>query len=167
MEKEDNLPDGWKEFDGDQPTPRKRKRGNDDSPGEGESNHIKKVRCEGSCPSEQNKTTKSKNIQTNKPGLSCFQMEIDAFPETKKDKNKSKNPVSVAGRVTAKKRWGKLKSGLYGWRYERVNKKKETPAIRNLTPSKVRGGGDSQDQDFGLRSVGKFARPNIAETMDA
>ena len=106
-------------------------------------------------------------MQTNKHGLSCSQMDIDAFPETNKDKNKSKNSVSVAGRVTAKKRWGKLKSGLYGWRYERVYKKKETTAIRNLTPSStVRGGGDSQDQDYGLRSVGKFARPNIAETMD-
>ena len=88
VEKEDNLPDGWKEFDdGDQPTTSKRKRGNEDSY-EGEFNYIKKVRCEGGCPSEQNKTTKSKknnkkqNIQTNKPGLSCFQMDIDVFPET-------------------------------------------------------------------------------------
>ena len=45
--------------------------------------------------------------------------------------------------------------------------KKETPAIKSLTPSRVRGVGISKTKILDLGKAGKYAKPNIAETMDA
>ena len=149
-DQEDNLHGGWMEIDEDQPTSRKRKRVDEGSVSSGESDlkYTKKVGCEGGCLVKQHKTTKSKknnkkenqNIQTNKLGLSCSPMDIESV-ETEADRKKDKSSVSIAGKVTARKRWGKLRNGLFGWIYECRTMKKELPAIKSLTPSRVRGWG--------------------------
>ena len=57
---------------------------------------------------EKNNKKRTLNIQTNKLGLSISSMDIDSS-ETIADRKKAKGSVSIAVKVTAKKRWGKLK----------------------------------------------------------